>query len=155
MNDDTPIRVGYGWRRSDREFDRLNVKKYFVDVPGTDRLNRTEMLKAARDNNLVIVVIAEGDLGRGNELRLMRERIKQYGCTIETPKDRGEVKQAKPKGRRPKQKWTDEEKKKICPTWQDQDYSASYVIKRAIEVTGRHQDRNSLNRNCGRRTKEE
>lgn len=149
---DERVRVGYGFRRPDKEFDKLECDRLFIDTHGTKRIHRTEMLKLVRDRDCVVVLVASGDLGSGKERAALNVRIEQdYGGIIELPKDRGVAPARRRPGRPTRHTWTSEEKQAVCPLWTDPDYSQQYVIDRASEVIGKPVTRDMLNRACGPR----
>ncbi len=78
------MRVGYGYRRSDKDFAKANVEKLFLDTRATKRSERADMLHllGLRPGDVVVVVF-ERDLGSPRELGPIRKFIADAGATIE------------------------------------------------------------------------
>jgi len=77
-------RIAYGYNRGDRVFDRHNVDRVFLDTSQTKRVQRYEMMhKLGLRRGDVVVVWHERDLGRGMELKQIREHFAALGVTIE------------------------------------------------------------------------
>lgn len=78
------MRIGYGYRRSDRDFAKANVEKLFLDTAATKRSERADMLHmlGLRPGDVVVVVF-EKDLGAPRELGPIRQFIADAGATIE------------------------------------------------------------------------
>lgn len=79
------MRIGYGYRRGDRDFAKANVEKLFLDTRATKRSERADMLHALglRPGDVVVVVF-ERDLGSPRELGPIRQFIADAGAYIET-----------------------------------------------------------------------
>lgn len=83
MNKETE-RIGYGFNRGDTDFRRHNCDRVFIDTSQTKRAARHDMLHlmGLRPGD-VVVVYFERELGRGMELKQIREFIEAAGATIE------------------------------------------------------------------------
>lgn len=148
-------RIGYGFNRSDREFDALNIEplKLFIDLPGSERPERRGMFAALSNvDDAVVVLVANGDLGAGREINLLRKEIERLGATIEGPQDRDAPAAPAPRGRAPKFVPDEDADKTLRDMWQRPAmFTTRHVIDRASALTGKPVTRNQLNHRYGYR----
>ena len=89
-------RIGYAFNRGDTVFARHNVDRMFIDTSATKRESRHDMLhKMGLRSGDVVVVWHERDLGRGVELKQIREFIAAQGASIEAVGTSNGTKKAK------------------------------------------------------------
>lgn len=83
-NEKKTERIAYGFNRGDNFFRPYNVDRVFLDTSATKRAQRYELLHqlGLRPGD-TIVVWHERDLGRGVELRQIREFLAEQGVNIE------------------------------------------------------------------------
>lgn len=148
-------RIGYGFNRSDRDFAALNIEpgKVFIDLPGRDRPERRAMFSAlSNSGGAVVVLVANGDLGAGREINLLRKEIERLGATIEGPQDRDAPTTPAPRGRAPKFAPDEATDKTLRDMWrQPALFTTRHVIDRASALTGKPVTRNQLNHRYGYR----
>lgn len=75
-------RIGYGYERREKDFDHAKCDVVFVDHKTDGRAGRHAAFAAAFAGD-VIVLLAPGDLGRGEEIRMAKSRAKAHGVTVE------------------------------------------------------------------------
>lgn len=147
-------RVAYGFKRSDRDFVHLDINpsKYFIDVQGSKRQQRADLIRQLTRPDIVVVVLAYGDIGAGKEIATIRRLIADAGATIEGPDERGENKPKARRGRKSKADWSNiETSREVCNYWYAEYLSTGYVEDKASDILGGPVDRNSLNYRCGPR----
>lgn len=122
-----PMRVGYGYRRTEKDFADLDCQATYVDTPKTDRAERAWMFQAGLRPGDVLVMLGRGDLGYGLELRRLRERLERMNVAVECverPKPG-----AKPAGRPPLFDPAPEHDAEIRNAWHDEDRTVVGVLK--------------------------
>lgn len=148
------MRVGYGYGRSVREFDDAGVERVRIDREGTDRLERTDLLRDGLHEGDTVVLLAKGDLGSGGELLMIRAELERLGVAVEVVEK--ERKRARP-GPKALFDPDPEADTRARLLWKDTKYSASHVLKEIARITGYagtdKQLRNALNHRYGGRTK--
>ena len=148
-------RIGYGFNRSNLEFAALNIEplKLFIDLPGSDRPERRAMFAALSNvDDAVVVLVANGDLGAGREINLLRKEIERLGATIEGPQDRDAPSAPVQRGRAPKFAPDDEYDRVLRDMWKRPAmFTTEHVIERASALTGKPVTRNQLNHRYGYR----
>lgn len=75
-------RIGYGFERREKDFSHANCDVVFIDGKSDGRVHRHAAFAAAFKGD-VIVLIAPGDLGRGQEVTLAKRRAADIGVEIE------------------------------------------------------------------------
>ena len=150
-------RIGYGYNRSDREFAALDIEpgKLFIDTAGSsDRPWRRAMFSALGNppEPVVVVLVANGDLGAGREITLLRNEIERLGATIEGPQDRDTPPAPVQRGRAPKFAPDKEYDRVLRDMWKRPAmFTTDHVIERASALTGKPVTRNQLNHRYGYR----
>lgn len=112
------MRIGYGYRRRDSEFDGLDCERLYIDTPRTDREERAAMFRMGIRSGDTLVMLARGDLGYGRELQRLRIRLGEMGVTVEyaeSPK-----KDRKPPGRPAVFEPSKDDDKAIQEAWHDE-----------------------------------
>ncbi len=151
-------RIGYGYKRRERDFDGLEIDKLYLDYPGTDRIERHDAIAVAGRPGDVLVLLASGDLGRGREVAMLKDQITKKGMTIELAEQEKSGPTAPP-GRPASFEPTKEQRTRLRKMWVNSPYSAGYVYGKLIEMADRIDNdenrswaRNWLNHHLGRRT---
>lgn len=121
------MRVGYGYRRTENDFEGLGVEQVWIDTPKSDRDERAFLFSTGLRSGDTLVMLGRGDLGYGRELKRLRERLEAMKVTIEYV-DKGPADPAprgRPKGFNP----TPEHDVEVKAAWHDEDRPGSYALK--------------------------
>lgn len=129
MNKDLPNeRVAYGYNRGDSLFRAHNVDRVFLDTSSTKRAQRYELLhQFGLRSGDTIVVWHERDLGRGVELKQIREYLAENGVNIEAVGTSNGTKKARVRG------MSDEAAKIAEPYWRLPGCSIDFINARLEE----------------------
>ena len=124
------MRVGYGYRRIEQDFEGTNVKSVYLDTPKSDREQRAAMFQVGLRRGDTLVLLGKGDLGYGLELKRLRERLEAMGVEteyVDAPKPAG----SKPRGRPTVFDPEPDHDTEIQIAWYDEDRTVKYVLKLA------------------------
>lgn len=141
------MRIGYGYKRRDKDFDGWDCEKVFVDTPATMREERRALFLALEPGD-TLFMFKPGDLGYGRELKALREILADNNVSIEYPPQptdgRGRPAQFDPEPA---------DDQYIRTMWKDQTFSQAYVLRVASERTGKEVKRHQLVYRYGDRKK--
>lgn len=127
-------RIGYGYRRHEREFKDANVDVVFIDFPKDNRGERYAAFAASFPGD-VLVLLSKGELGTGGELPMLRTYLRERGVTVEIC---APEKTAGSPGRTPTFEPTDEQREKLAAWWSGKDMLyGPEVLRRLIRMAGR------------------
>ena len=127
------MRIGYGYKRAEADFAHANVQSIWIDHPGTERNERTWVLRRALRRGYTLVLLSPGDLGAGGEIPMLRAELADRGVEIEIcPADKLPAK----RGPKPAFAPDPEQDAQISALWHSPDYSQAYVLRRASEIMG-------------------
>jgi len=154
------MRIAYGVNRHEKDFDGLDIEPemFAIDNKNTFEDERQVLGTWLREfqrrgtENVVVVILHDGDLGRGAGAAQFRKMITDTGATIEGPKDRQST--PKPRGRRPKPHLTEEQEQKVCALWNGGGFKQSTIIARVKKEYGVTLDTDQLNYICKRKPKQ-
>lgn len=141
------MRVGYGYNRHPGDFAHLDLDKLWIDMPGSGRCERGDML---RDGGVrpgdEFFLLAEGELGSKHAA----EAILSQGASIHVvppPRER------RPPGAPAKFTPTPEQDAAIKALWLNPGYTLRYVLDRAQDIMGGEVRRHQLIHRYGNRHK--
>lgn len=141
------MRIGYGFKRSDRDFAAWDCERVFIDTPATLREARRDLFLCLQPGD-TLFMFKRGDLGHGKELSALRKILEDHRVKVEyapeAPDRRGRPKKFDP---------SPENDKYIRTLWKDQTVSHSYVERVASERTGVSVKRHQLKHRYGTRGK--
>ena len=129
-----PMRIGYGFRRTPADFTDANVERVYIDHPGTDREERSDMLRFALREGDTLVLLRRGDLGAGGEIPMIEQHLTDNEITLEIS-EAPAPESGKP-GPKPKFDPSPEQDRKIKRLWHDPRNTQKYVLDRAAEIMG-------------------
>jgi hypothetical protein len=136
------MRIGYGYRRTPADFSGVNVEKVYIDHPGTDRAERSDMLRYVLREGDTLVLLRRGDLGAGGEIPMIEQHLVGMDIAVEVA-DVAPVERGTP-GRKPAFDPNTEQDKKIKRLWHDPRNTQKYVLDRASEIMGHEVKRHHL-----------
>lgn len=153
------MRIAYGVNRKEKDFDDLDIDPDMFAIDNKDTLeNERQVLgtwlrefQRRKTENVVVVILHDGDLGRGVGAAQFRKMITDTGATIEGPKDRPST--PKPRGRRVKPLLTEDQEQKVCALWNGGGLQKKTIIARVKKEYGVELDRHQLNNICVRKPK--
>ena len=140
------MRIGYGYKRSDKDFAAWDCEKVFVDTPATLREERRDLFLALQPGD-TLFMFKPGELGHGKELTALRKILKDYNVTVEYPPQPEDG-----RGRPAKFNPSPEDDAYIRKLWKDQTFSVAYVLRVAGERTGVDVKRHQLIHRYGKRS---
>lgn len=141
------MRIAYLYNRPASSAADMGVEKVFVDYPNTRRMELGDLLLALVEGDTLVLRTAR-DFGTGARAKVFRERVEGMGVEIEIiPED-----VAKPCGRQPHLRPTDEQRQQLCALWRSP-AEVAHVFYRARQIMGQPVNRNQMNRLCGPRHK--
>jgi hypothetical protein len=154
------MRIAYGVNRHEKDFDCLDIDPEMIAIDNKETLeNERKVLgswlrefQRRGTENVVVVILHDGDLGRGAGAAQFRKMITDTGATIEGPKDRPST--PKPRGRRVKPHLTDEQEQKVCALWNGGGFKQATLIARVKKEYGVELNRDQLNYICKRKPKQ-
>ncbi len=140
------MRVGYGYKRHERDFMRLDVGKVWLDMPGTGRHERGSMLRPGglRAGDVIVVLDAR-DLGKR-----VTDAVDAMGITVEVCPPDGPLRAP---GAPAKYNPDEVADAAVQVLWVNPGYSMSYVLRRASEMVGMDVKRHHLVHRYGNRHK--
>lgn len=139
------MRIGYGYRRSDKDFEPWDCDRVFIDVPATERAARRDLFLCLQPGDTVFM-LKRGDLGHGVELKNLRQMLTDNGITLEYAPD-APVTRGRPAVFEP----SPEDDRYIRALWKDQTVSPGYVLRIAREKTDANVQRHHLIYRYGKR----
>lgn len=152
------VRIGYGYRRRERDFAKLDCRHVFIDGPGTHRQDLQALVDRVLSDNHVLVLLAASDLGSGRAYRNVRSILEDKGVEVEVY----EAPKPEPKamGRPPKWQPSEEDDERFRKMWSGV-LDGGYVVSEACRAMGEDPDsvsarnrvRSVLNRKYGSRGK--
>ena len=153
------MRIAYGVNRHEKEWDGLDIDPdmFAIDDKTTFELQRQVLGTWLREfqrretENVVVVILDNGDLGRGAGAAQFRKMITDTGATIEGPKDRAPTGK---KGRPEKPHLTEEQEQAVCALWNSGNYREKTIINRVRKEHGVTLNRDQLNYICKRKPKQ-
>lgn len=148
------MKVAYLYNRPKSVADEWEAEKVFIDVKGTSRMERSDMLEhgGVRAGD-TLMLAALSDLGKGAAAKAIADKIRRLGVAIEV-KPLTPAKAKKKPGRAPHLKPTDEQQKQICGLWRS-GLEQGHVLNRAAQIMEVDAvTRNQMNRLCGPRFKD-
>lgn len=145
------MRIGYGFGCTPSDFSGVNVEKVYIDHPGTDREERSDMLRYALREGDTLVLLRRGHLGAGGEIPMLEQHCQQHGIEIEVA-DVPEPERGTP-GRKPAFAPSPDQDRKIKRLWHDARNTQKYVLARASEIVGMEVKRHHLTHRYGARIK--
>lgn len=141
------MRIGYGFKRSDKDFADWECERVFIDVPATQREARRDLFLCLMPGD-TLFMFKSGDLGHGKELTALRKILEDNRVKIEyapeAPDGRGRPKKFDP---------TPDQDKYIKALWKDQTVSQGHVIAEASRKAGVQVKRHQLIYRYGNREK--
>jgi hypothetical protein len=152
------MRIAYGVNRHEKDFDGLDIDPdmFAIDSKETFELERQVLGSWLREfqrretENVVVVILDNGDLGRGAGAAQFRKMITDTGATIEGPKDREPTGK---KGRPENPHLTEDEEQKVCALWNSGNFREKTIIARVKKQYGVELNRDQLNYICKRKPK--
>lgn len=147
------MRIAYGVNRHEKDFDGLDIEPDMIAIDNKETFETERQvlgtwlreLKRRGTENVVVVILDNGDLGRGAGAAQFRKMITDTGATIEGPKDRAPTGK---KGRPENPLLTDEQQQKICALWNSGNFHERTVINRVKKEYGITLTRDNLNYYC-------
>ena len=124
------MRIGYGYKRSDKSFAAWDCDRVFIDTPSTEREERRSLFLCLQPGD-VLFMFTKGELGYGKELQQLRKILADNGVTIEYPPIAPDV-----RGRPKKFNLSDADADYIRILWKDQTFSVAYCLRKASERSG-------------------
>lgn len=154
------MRIAYGVNRHENDFDGLDIEPEMFAIDNKDTLeNERQVLgtwlrefERRKTENVVVVILHDGDLGRGAGAAAFRKMITDTGATIEGPKNRPTV--PKQRGRRVEPHLTEEQEQKVCALWNGGGFKQTTLIARVKKEYGVELNRDQLNYICKRKPKQ-
>ena len=144
------MRIGYGYNRREEDFAHAECDDVYLDHTGTDRVERSRLLRGALRGEDTLVLLSRGDLGAGGELPQIRKSIAEMSVMVEVcPMPKPPTRAPGPPARFSPNL---EQHTEIALFWHDLRYSGPYAVKRATEIMGFSVTRNMLNHNMGTRS---
>lgn len=145
------MRIGYGFGCTPSDFSGVNVEKVYIDHTGTDREERSDMLRYALREGDTLVLLRRGHLGAGGEIPMLERHCQQHSIEIEVA-DVPEPERGTP-GRKPAFVPSPDQDRKIKRLWHDARNTQKYVLARASEIVGMEVKRHHLTHRYGARIK--
>ena len=140
------MRIGYGYNRNEIDFARLDCKKVYLDMTGSNRQERGFMMRpGGLRKNDVIVILKAGELGAN-----ATAAARAMGVVIEVNEPDGPL---KPPGAPAKFTPTDDEDAAIRTLWLNPGYKPSYIMPRVRKMMGWEVERWHLVARYGNRHK--
>jgi len=134
----TLMRIGYGFKRSDKDFAAWDCERVFIDVPATQREARRDLFVCLVPGD-TLFMFSPGDLGYGQELSNLRKILEEKQVSIEYPPS--------PTGGRGRPKKFDpspDQDRFIRALWKDQTVSQGFAIAEASRKMGQPVKRHQL-----------
>ena len=140
------MRIGYGYKRNTRDFEKHEVDRVWLDTKSSERSERIAMMHLGLVEGDTLVLLDVKDLGR--PYKPLVTAIEGQGVTIEA---HDPVKAPNPRGAPLKFNPTPDQDKQIKAMWMDWAYEGSYVVRRASEIMGMEVKRHHLIHRYGKR----
>ncbi|MEL7299394.1 MAG: hypothetical protein AAFM92_03330 [Pseudomonadota bacterium] len=128
------MRIAYGFNRPEKALRRLNADRFYLDGPGTDRIERRYLLRDLRAGD-TLVVLAISDLGAGKGLRNMRAELDARDIAVEVVEPEKEQPK-RPPGRPSAWNPSPADDDRIRALYDDWTIDGGYVIDQACEAMG-------------------
>jgi hypothetical protein len=150
------MRIAYGYNRHEKDFDGLDIDPdmFTLDDKKTFEDQRQVLgawlreFQRRKTEGVVVVILDNGDLGRGAGAAQFRKMITDTGATIEGPKDRPS---AGSKGRPERPHLTEDQEQKVCALWNGNNFRQSTLISIIKRDYGVELNRDQLNYICKRK----
>jgi hypothetical protein len=146
------MRIGYGFNRHDKDFEKWDCERVWIDTRKSERVHRSDMfifLEGGAPGDDTLFLLSKGDLGYGKELKQLRDDLESLGVSVEYPPTPPDG-----RGRPAKFEPTPEVDALLRSMWKDpRHYSVALCLRTAVEKTGADVKRHQFIYRYGKRSK--